>query len=132
MNNNISNDNQSVEQTPYNNQNNSTPSPRKKTNGIVIFLAIIGAIVVCIIILCIIIFSLVSTKSNKLVCKSDEGNITIMYNDSKITGYMATGIGYDMDEQKEIANQIGIQSYISQFTTWFETNTTGTCSVKEK
>jgi len=75
---------------------------------------------------------MVSSNSNKLICKSSEGNITIMYNDSTITGYTASNISYDMDSQKKVASQIGIDSYISQFKTWFETNTTGSCSKKQK
>lgn len=95
-------------------------------------LTIIGAVVVGFIILGTVIFSVVSTNSNKLICKSSEGNITIMYNNSTITGYTATQISYNMDQQKTVASRIGIDNYISQFTAWFEQNTTGTCSVKEK
>ena len=50
-----------------------------------------------------------------------------MYNDKTITGYTANGISYDLDGQKEIAEQIGIDSYITQFKQWFSTNTTGSC-----
>ena len=60
----------------------------------------------------------------KLVCKSKEGNITIMYNDNTITGYTAVGITYDLDGQKEIAKQIGVEEYIKA---WFSENMTGTC-----
>lgn len=129
MNNNISEYNSNSGQSITNSYN----QPVKKTkNPIVKVLAIIGGIVVGIIILIVVIFLLVSANSNKLICKSSEGNITIMYNDSTITGYTANGISYDMDQQKIVANQIGIKSYISQFTTWFERNTTGSCSIKEK
>ncbi len=126
MNNDLSGHSQNDNQHMSNNFN------RQVKNIFVKTLAIIGGIVVSIIILSIIIFSLVSSTSDKLVCKSDEGNITIMYNESTIVGYTANGISYDLNQQKRIANQIGIDSYISQFTIWFETNTTGTCSVKEK
>lgn len=114
------------------NQPISNNSNRQIKNIFVKTLAIIGGIVVSIIILSIIVFSLVSSTSDKLVCKSDEGNITIMYNDNIIVGYTASNISYDLNRQKSIANQIGIDSYIAQFTIWFETNTTGTCSIKEK
>ncbi len=129
MNNNNSANNQNIEVPTANNLN----EPVKKGNNIVVkVLAIIGGVVVGIVVLIIAIFSLVSAKSNKLICKSNEGNITIMYNDSTINGYTASNISYDLDGQKKIAKQIGIESYISQFKTWFETNTTGTCTVKEK
>lgn len=91
-------------------------------------LMIIGGIVVIITVLFIIMFVFTSATSKKLKCKSKEGNITLMYNDKTITGYTASNISYDLDGQKEIASQIGIDNYIDQFITWFETNTTGTCS----
>ncbi len=55
-----------------------------------------------------------------------------MYNDSTINGYIASNISYDLNGQKAIAKQIGIENYISQFKTWFKTNTTETCTVQEK
>ena len=64
-------------------------------------LMIIGGFVVGIIILGVIVFSAISATSKKILCKSDEGNITIMYNDKTITGYTANGISYDYDGQKE-------------------------------
>ncbi len=47
-----------------------------------------------------------------------------MYNDNTITGYTAVGITYDLDGQKEIAKQIGVEEYIKA---WFSENMTGTC-----
>lgn len=90
-------------------------------------LTIIGAIVVILVILFVAIFAFTSLTSKKLVCKSDQGNITIMYNDEKITGYTANNISYDLDGQQKIAEQIGIEIYLDQFESWFYTNTTGTC-----
>lgn len=91
-------------------------------------LMIIGGIVVAIVVLFVVIFAVTSATSKKLKCKSNEGNITLMYNDKTITGYTASNISYDLDGQKKLANEIGIDSYIEQFITWFETNTSGTCS----
>lgn len=91
-------------------------------------LMIIGAIVLFFVILGVIIFSVVSFSSKKLVCKSDEGNITIMYNSKTITGYNANGMTYDFDDQKEYADEIGVDNYIEEFDSWFRSNTTGTCS----
>ena len=69
-----------------------------------------------------------SMATSKLVCKSTEGNITISYNETEIVGYVASGgLSYDLEQQKAIARQIGVNSYISQFKTWFSTNTTGYC-----
>lgn len=91
-------------------------------------LMIIGCFFVGIIILVIIVFSVISATSKKMVCKSDEGNITIMYNDKTLTGYTTNGISYDYDGQKEYANQVGVDAYLTEFATWFSNNTTGTCS----
>ena len=52
-------------------------------------LMVIGGIVVGIVVLGVVIFGVTSLTSKKLVCKSSEGNITIMYNDKIITGYTA-------------------------------------------
>lgn len=89
--------------------------------GLVIFVVVVIALVA-------LIFGLVSANSNKLVCKSNEGNITIMYNDKEITGYTTKGMSYDLDGQKEYANQIGIEKYLDEFMVWFSTNTTGSCT----
>lgn len=91
-------------------------------------LTVIGGLFLGVVILIVIIFLITSSTSKKLVCKSNEGNITIMYNDKTITGYTANGITYDMDAQKKIAEEIGTESYISQFEVWFKTNTTGSCT----
>lgn len=80
------------------------------------------------IVLGIVIFVIISATSDKMVCKSNEGSITIMYNDKGITGYSANGISYDFDGQKKYAKEIGIDAYLDEFATWFSNNTTGTCT----
>ena len=87
-------------------------------------LMIIGGLVI----LGIIVFIIVSLTSDKMVCKSDEGDITIMYTNKGITGYTANGISYDLDGQQDYAEQVGIDAYLDEFATWFSNNTTGTCS----
>lgn len=94
-------------------------------------LSIIGGIAIVAIILFLAVLWIVSSNSNKLVCKSSSGNITIMYNNSTITGYKSFGMSYDIDQQRHVANQMGIDNYISQFKTWFETNTTGSCTIEK-
>lgn len=90
---------------------------------------IVGFIVTLIVIVAVI-FAIISLTSKKLVCKSSEGDITIMYNNKTITGYTAKGMTYDLDEQKEYAEQIGVEKYLDEFSTFFSTNTTGTCTKK--
>ena len=116
----------------YYNQNAYYNPPRKKRHPILKFFAIIGIIAVVAVAGAFIIITIVSANSNKLVCKSDQGNITIMYNDKEIVGYTATGMSYDLDEQKAYAKRIGVDAYINEFSTWFSTNTTGTCEKQEK
>ena len=91
-------------------------------------LMIIGGVVLGVVLLGGIVIFVISSTSNKLVCKSNEGNITIMYNDKTLTGYSAKGISFDYDGQKKIAEQIGVDVYLTEFATWFGNNTTGTCT----
>ncbi len=90
-------------------------------------LTIIGGIVVGIIVLGCAIFALVSLTSHKMKCESSVGNITIMYNDDKITGHTAVGMTYDMDTQSQYAEKIGIEKYLDEFSSWFDEHTDGTC-----
>lgn len=69
---------------------------------------------------------------DKLVCTSDKGNITIMYNENGITGYIATRMSYDLDQQQDYAKKIGVDAYIKEFNSWFTSNTTGTCTIDGK
>ena len=108
-------------------QNNK---PKKSKLGLI--LAIIGGFVVGVVVLFIVIFAGVSVTSDKLICKSDQGNITIMYNKNGLTGYKAVGMTYEYDQQKELAKQIGVDEYISEFNEWFITNTTGSCTINGK
>lgn len=90
-------------------------------------LMIIGGIFLSVVVLAIIIFFIISMTSKKLVCKSPEGNITIMYNGKTVTGYIAKNMSYNLDEQKEYAKTVGIEAYLEEFKIWFQTNTSGTC-----
>lgn len=68
-------------------------------------------------------------KPPKMVCKSGEGSITIMYKDGKLTGYTAKNIEYDLEGQQKVAELMGIDAYLSSFNEWFENNTTGVCKI---
>ena len=83
---NESNYNQNLGQgMPYQqNQNTRYVQQPKRKNPVIKIFAIIGGFVVGIIVLAVVIISIVSANSNKLVCKSNEGNITIMYNNNVI------------------------------------------------
>ena len=121
--------NQASMENVYQQTTQTQQQPQKKKNNLVKVLAIIGGVVVGFIVLFIVIFSITSANSEKLVCKSDEGNITIMYNEKGITGYTATGMSYDLDAQKEVAKEIGMDAYITEFNSWFKSNTSGYCTI---
>jgi len=121
-------------QQPINQMNMQPPiqSEKPKKNKIVKILAIVGGGIIGLILLAIIIISIVSANSEKLVCKSNEGNITIMYNEKGITGYTANGMSYDLDQQQDYAKKIGIDAYLKEFNSWFTSNTTGVCTIDGK
>ena len=103
----------------------------KKKNIIVVIIVVIIIFIVAIIALVGVLFINVSNSSNKLICQSKEGNITLMYNSQELIGYTTSGMKYDLDNQKKYASEIGINAYIEEFKNWFEKNTSGNC-VKEE
>lgn len=113
--------------------NNSTDlyqtSPRvyavdkPKTNiPVIIVLSLILVLV-----LAYILYIYYNTASRKMVCESDQGTITIYYNKKSVVGYKSSTITYDIYEQRQYADDIGITQYLDEFSTWFNTNTNGTC-----
>lgn len=91
-------------------------------------LMIIGGIVVGLIILGGIIFFTIYVKSDKIICSSSNGNITILYNEDELSGFTTSGnLTFDFDTQNAYAKTIGTDSYIEEFKTWFSENTDGTC-----
>ena len=90
-------------------------------------LIVIGCIVLGVILLVVVVFLLLSANSKKLECSYSGGNITILYSDDTINGYMANNMSYDLDEQKAYAELIGVEAYLEEFNDFFEANTDGTC-----
>ena len=90
-------------------------------------LTIIGGIVVGVIVLVALLLLFVFNTSEKLVCESPEGDITIYYTEKELTGYKTNGMSYDLDGQKKYADEIGVENYLEEFKVWFSTNTTGSC-----
>ena len=104
----------------------------KKKSSAPKVIAIVGGIFGGLLVLGLVIFFFVSANSDKLICKSKEGNITIMYNKDGLTGYTISGMSYDFEEQKKYAKQIGVDAYTKEFSEWFSTNTTGSCTINGK
>ena len=74
-----------------------------------------------------IIFIIYNTASRKMVCESKQGDITIIYNKKSVTGYKSSSITYNIYEQREYADEIGIENYLDEFSKWFNENTNGVC-----
>lgn len=91
---------------------------------------VIGSIFLSFVVLFVALFIIGYVSLDKLECKSSEGNITIMYSEDEIVAYTANGIKYDLDKQKKVAENIGVDAYMEEFSIWFNTNTTGTCKRK--
>ena len=123
----ISNQQQFIQTPPISNNINY-----KKKSSAPKVIAIVGGIFGGLLVLGLVIFFFVSANSDKLICKSDEGNITIMYNKNGLTGYTTAGMSYDFDEQKEYAKKIGVDAYTKEFSEWFSKNTTGYCTIDGK
>ncbi len=123
----INNQQQFIQTPPISNNINY-----KKKSSAPKVIAIIGGILGGFVIIFLVIFFFVSANSDKLICKSDEGNIKIMYNKNGLTGYTTAGMSYDFDEQKEYAKKIGVDAYTKEFSQWFSTHTSGTCTIDGK
>ena len=75
----------------------------------------------------------IAANSNQLVCTSEQGEIIILYDDEGLTGYSTSGsLTYDYEGQKEKAKEMGVNEYINQFKSYFESNYSGTCTQKNK
>ena len=91
-------------------------------------LMIIGGIVLGVLVIVLGIYIYITSTSSRLVCKSSLGNVRLVYNDKELIRYSTTGsISYDYDVQTARVEKVGIESYIEEFTEWFETTTDGTC-----
>ena len=74
-----------------------------------------------------ILFVYYNTASRKMTCESEQGNIIIYYNKKSVVGYKSNTITYDLYEQRQYADEIGIVKYLDEFSTWFNTTTKGNC-----
>ena len=95
-------------------------------------LLIVISIIVIIVIVVFGIIKITFSNSLKFVCKSSEGSITIYYKNDKINGYTKSGrFSYDLDEQKKLAEKIGMEEYLESFEEWFSSNfQNGKCEKK--
>lgn len=68
--------------------------------------------------------------SDQLICESEVGSITLLYDEDTIKGYFAKGITYNLDEQRAYAENVGIEAYLKEFADFFLHNMNGTCRKK--
>ena len=107
----------------------SAPKGVKKSSKILIIVIIVMAVIILPIIAIVGVMVFSYNHYDRLVCKSKEGNITLLYSEEGIVGYTASGITYDEEQGKAYAKKIGINSYIVEFNQWFIENTTGSCEI---
>lgn len=110
--------------------NNGNVKPKKKFPVWAIILIVILGIVILGFVLIVVLGIVSVSNSNKFVCESSEAKITIMYNDDELLGYSASGMYYDLDKQKELVSEVGMDAYLEAFNEWFEINAGGTCVKK--
>ena len=126
MNTNVTSDVQT--NMPINNNANTVPvNQTKKSNK---KLLLIGLVIFIVAIFGIIMF--VSSNSNKLICKSSKGKLTIMYDEERVTGYTTAGFEFDMDYSNDLIEEIGLDEFLTSFEEMFEQKYDGTCEIKEK
>ena len=116
--------------------NTQTVQPKKNNTGkivAIVLVSVFAVIIIFVVAIFLIISLAVKSANHQLVCTAPEGSITISYNDSTITGYVAAGgITYDFDEQKSICEKMGTEEYMKEFDEWFRKNTSGTCTSVNK
>lgn len=93
---------------------------------------IIGIISFIILMLASFIPEIMENEQNLLVCESLEGDITIYYDEETLIRYTANGIIYNLEDQRIIAEDIGVENYIYAFIEWFNENTSGNCIIIER
>lgn len=116
------------------------PTPSSTPNKtLLIVLLIVGGFIFGVIILGVIIFVIVSAiitnvanNSNQLVCESSRANITLLYNDSELIGYITNNMNYDLSDEKSEAKSIGLDNYLQDFSDWFSGYYDGTCTANGK
>lgn len=102
---------------------------------IITMCSIIPITLIYFIVMFILVFNTIGSMvgDDKLVCKSDSGNVTIGFSRDQMVTYSAVKYDFDFDEQKKVASRIGKDAYIEQFNNSFVQNTTnGSCTYNNK
>ena len=69
-------------------------------------------------------------QTDQIFCESSQGSITIYFDDEDgLIGYTTKGFTFDLDGQKKVAKQFGMEAYKKNFNQFFVTTYNGTCKV---
>ncbi len=94
------------------------------------FLVVCGIVILSVIIMVVIVLVGGGDKNKQLVCQSAFSSITIFYNKDTIHGYTSNGYTFDLLSEQSRAEQIGVDKYIEEYASVFNTNTLGTCTIE--
>lgn len=132
----LSNNPDTLGNATYNNTKNvSTPKKSFKLNikmpskKVIIFTLVIIILLVGVV---YVINLLNKSNRSSIVCTSNEGNITLYYNDKKIIKYEVDNIAFNLSKQNEAAEKLGMDEYIKQFNEWFTSSTSGSCKINSE
>ena len=69
-------------------------------------------------------------QTDQIFCESSQGSITIYFDEEDgLIGYTTKGFTFDLDGQKKVAKQFGMEAYKKNFNQFFVTTYKGTCKV---
>lgn len=66
---------------------------------------------------------------DKMICRSDYGNITVVYENNKIIEYQTEDLKDDDILPKEYVEKVGIDEFLKSFSDWFYLKKKGTCTI---
>lgn len=72
-----------------------------------------------------------NSNAKQLVCKSNNSNITLTYDNNSIIGYTLNGYSFDLLLEQNRFTQLGMDKYIEDFANTFNANTFGTCTIEK-
>ena len=95
------------------------------------FLTVVGGITVIAVIIGAGVVLVITLMRHKLVCTSDIGEITITYDDKNVIKYESNGFQYNLESQQKYVEEVGIDTYIKEFTDNFkEVTKGGNCTIE--
>ncbi len=108
--------------------NNKQEENAKNYNGLIAVIIIVVSLLTLLgLIICI-----SNEKSNKLICKSERGNITIIYDDEIITNYKSVVVNnsqfvMNYDYSVKLIRKYGLAEFLDALKTLFEEDSNGSC-----